>query len=242
MLGQDKATEKNGLEVLDSHKIRKPINKTGAGTYMDAIDWSLLDEIVAALSHDFPSKGDEEITYPSDNTKGLKRLLQAWFVAQLDAIASAAGVDVKSLILGKETLLHFEVKRYDYGTDRKVQVQASSNSNGSLENGNTTGELPLEFLYVLVISEESLHDRKVNAYKLTFDKSKKDNLGDTELFGKLKLGGPVSFYSLKERTSIKGYSSNASSLSWMGTTVSDVFNSRHFLFEIPYISMIIVFW
>ncbi|KAH1074195.1 hypothetical protein J1N35_026523 [Gossypium stocksii] len=40
-----------------------------------------------------------------DNKKGLECLLQAWFLAQLDAIASNAGTEVNTLILG--SLLHF---------------------------------------------------------------------------------------------------------------------------------------
>jgi hypothetical protein len=73
-----------------------------------------------------------------------------------------------------------------------------------------------------------VHGIKVNAYSLAFNERKKDNLG-VGLFERLKLGGPVSFYSLKESNSFTGFSSNASSLSWMGTTASDVINSRYFL-------------
>jgi peroxin-1 len=158
----------------------------------------------------------------------LRRLLQAWYRAQLDAIASTSGVEVNSLIVGKETLLHFEVKGYDFGIDRKTREKASSYSNGSLKNRNKTGGTQLEFLYVLSIPEESVHGIKVNAYSLAFNERKKDNLG-VGLFERLKLGGPVSFYSLKESNSFTGFSSNASSLSWMGTTASDVINSRYFL-------------
>ncbi|KAH1032236.1 hypothetical protein J1N35_044410 [Gossypium stocksii] len=43
-----------------------------------------------------------------DNKKGLECLLQAWFVAQLDAIASNAGTKANTLILGSESLLHFQ--------------------------------------------------------------------------------------------------------------------------------------
>ncbi|CAK7356597.1 unnamed protein product [Dovyalis caffra] len=224
MLGQDKPIEKPGLELLDSDKLRKP-RKTSLGAYMDAVDWSVHDRIVASLSQDFPSKQEEETGYLSDNKKGSRRLLQAWYRAQLDAIASTSKVEVNSLILGKETLLHFEVKGYDFGTDRKIREHTSSYSNGSLENRNKTGELQIEFLYVLSIPEDYVYKKKVNAYSLSFDESEKDNLG-VELFERLKLGDPVSFHSLKESNSFTGFSSNASSLSWMGTTASDVINSR----------------
>ncbi|KAG6788890.1 hypothetical protein POTOM_004968 [Populus tomentosa] len=223
MLGQEKPVEKPGLELIDINKLQKP-RKTSLDTYMDAVDWSIHDKIIAAMSQDFPSKQEEETGYLPDNKKGLRRLLQAWYHAQLDAIASTSGVEVNSLILGKETLLHFEVKGYDFGIDRKTSEKASSYSNGSLKNRNKTGGMQLEFLYVLSIPEESVHGIKVNAYNLAFDERKKDNL-EVGLFERLKLGGPVSFYSLKESNSFTGFSSNASSLSWMGTTASDVINS-----------------
>ncbi|KAF9689930.1 hypothetical protein SADUNF_Sadunf01G0143400 [Salix dunnii] len=232
MPGQDKPVEKPGLELIDINKLRKP-RKTSLDTYMDAVDWSIHDKIIAALSQDFPSKQEEETGYLSDNKKGLRRLLQAWYQAQLDAIASTSGVEVNSLILGKETLLHFKVKGYDFGIDRKTREHASSYSNGSLKNKNKTGEMQLEFLYLLSIPEESVHGIEVNAYSLAFDERKKDNLG-LELFERLKLGAPVSFYSLKESNSFTGFSSNASSLSWMGTTASDVINRMMVLLYPPY--------
>lgn len=46
------------------------------------------------------------------------------------------------------------------------------------------------------------------------------------MFGKLTLGNPVSLCSVKDRTSVKGFSTDVSSLSWMGATASDVINSR----------------
>lgn len=232
MLGQEKPVEKPGLELIDINKLQKP-RKTSLDTYMDAVDWSIHDKIIAALSQDFPSKQEEETGYLPDNKKGLRRLLQAWYRAQLDAIALISGVEVNSLILGKETLLHFEVKGYDFGIDRKTSEKASSYSNGSLKNRNKTGEMHLEFLYVLSIPEESVHGIKVNAYSLAFDERKKDNLG-VGLFERLKLGGLVSLYSLKESNSFTGFSSNASSLSWMGTTASDVINRMMVLLYPPY--------
>ncbi|KAG8643609.1 hypothetical protein MANES_11G051180v8 [Manihot esculenta] len=221
MPGQDKSIEKNGLEVLDSHRGRKPRNmlsETISGTYVGTVDVSIHDKIVTALSHDLHCKEDLDTTSQSDNRQGLRRLLQAWFLAQLDAIVSTSGVEANSLVLGKETVLHFEVKGCDFD---KFKVQAS---NESVENRKNIGEVPLEFLFLLTISGESLHAGKVNSYKLTFDKSKRDILAGMELFGKLKLGDPVSLYTLKERSPVKGFSTNISSLSWMGTTATDVIN------------------
>lgn len=237
MPGQDKSIEKNGLEVLDSHRGRKPRNmlsETISGTYVGTVDFSIHDKIVTALSHDLHCKEDLDTTSQSDNRQGLRRLLQAWFLAQLDAIVSTSGVEANSLVLGKETVLHFEVKGCDFD---KFKVQAS---NESVENRKNIGEVPLEFLFLLTISGESLHAGKVNSYKLTFDKSKRDILAGMELFGKLKLGDPVSLYTLKERSLVKGFSTNISSLSWMGTTATDVINSRYF--SLKFLAIACRFW
>ncbi|KDP37137.1 hypothetical protein JCGZ_06193 [Jatropha curcas] len=226
MLGQDKYIQKNNL-VLNSYrnqKSRSLLSETTAGMYIGIADWSIHDQIVTDLSHDFPCKEDEDITYQSDNKTGLKRLLEAWFLAQLDAVASTAGLEANSIILGNETILHFEVKGHNPQTARKKMVQEMTYSNGSLDKKKNTGEVPLELLFVLTISEESLQESKVNMYKIVFNESKKGYLGSAELFGKLKLGDPLSLYTVNERNSIKGFSANLSSLSWMGTIATDVIN------------------
>ncbi|KAH7569666.1 hypothetical protein JRO89_XS06G0235800 [Xanthoceras sorbifolium] len=224
MLGNDKAIE-NGFDALNSNKIHEKKNmllRTSSGAI---VDWSTRDEVVSALSCESSHKEDEETVCQSDNKKGLECLLHTWMLAQLDAVASNAGSEVNSLVLSNETLLHFEVNGYksrSYGN-----VQASSN--GSLEHRNKTSEPRLEILYVLTISEESLDGGKIMAYQLTLDERDRqnDNLeGADRLLGKLKFGDPVSFYSVKDKTSTQGFHSNVSSLSWMETTASDVFNSR----------------
>ncbi|TXG48256.1 hypothetical protein EZV62_027550 [Acer yangbiense] len=222
MLGKDKALE-IGFDALNSHKNhdkKNMLQRTSSGAI---VDWSTRDEVVAALSCESSCKEDEETVSQPDNKKGLERLLHTWMLAQLDAVASNAGSEVNTLVLSNETLLHFEVNGYksrSYGN-----VQASSN--GTLENKNKTSEPRLEILYVLTMSEESLDGGKVIAYQLTLDErvGQNDNLeGADRLFGKLKFGDPVSFYSVKDKTSTQGFYSNVSSLSWMGTAVSEVIN------------------
>ncbi|KAL5538719.1 hypothetical protein UlMin_045272 [Ulmus minor] len=76
-LRKDKNFEENGLEVLDSHKNLKTKNmllKASSGTYMDVVDWSTHDEVIAALSHEPHCKEDAKVAYQSDNIKGLKNL------------------------------------------------------------------------------------------------------------------------------------------------------------------------
>uniref|UniRef100_A0A2P2MK88 Peroxisome biogenesis factor n=1 Tax=Rhizophora mucronata TaxID=61149 RepID=A0A2P2MK88_RHIMU len=241
MLEQDDLLAKGSLELPNNIKTQKPRNTpsvAGSGTFMDAADGSAHGKFVAALSSDCPVKGDEETINHSDNKKGLARLLSTWFLIQLDVIAAIAGVEVISLILGTETLVHVEVKGHEFGKNSGGKPQALSNTNGSPEKRNKAGKGPLEFLFLLTVSEQSPHKGKNDAYKLDFDDHKIDNLWGKELLGKLKWGDPVYIYYPKERT--KGFSSNVSSLSWMGTTAEDVINSRYPFFEITCISKFVV--
>ncbi|VVA22737.1 PREDICTED: peroxisome [Prunus dulcis] len=223
IFGKDKAVERNGIEVLDRHKIRKKKNMlltTGSSTYIDVTDWSTHDKVVDAFSYESSCKEDEGANQKSEEGKGVESLVKAWILAQLDAIASNAGEEINSLVLGNETILHFEVKGQKSGIEEKVHESSS----GCLENKNENAELPVEILYVLTFSKESQHAG--NAYELVFDERNKDNnnLGGLETIIKLKEGDPVSFYSVRERMSEKDVPADVSSLSWMGTIASDVLN------------------
>lgn len=228
MLEKDKALG-IGLE-LDSknHRTKKMLEKTSSGVYTDDGDLSAQDEIIAALSSEPSCKEDEEPVYQFENKKGLECLLHTWLLAQLNAVASNAGSEFNTLVLPNESLLHFEVKGYKSGTYGKVPASC----NGALGNKIKSRELRAEIFYVLTFSEESLHGGKNNAYELTLEAIDQQN-NNTEavcqLFAKLNSGDPVSFYFVKERGSTQGFNSNVSSLSWMGTTASDVINSRYFL-------------
>ncbi|OMO70479.1 hypothetical protein CCACVL1_18888 [Corchorus capsularis] len=217
MVANDKALE-NSIDVPDGHKIRKSI-KSGAETAFEVVNWSTHDDILAVLSGEIPGQEAKDSRH-EESRKGLECLLRAWVLAQLDAIASNAGMEVNTLVLGNENLLHFEVNGYNSETCGPVS------SNGFLEKRNKTKDLPVEIFYILSISEESLNSGEVNAYELALDDRSKSNdaQGGLELFGKLNLGNPMSLYSVKDRTSAKGFGTNASSLSWMGTTASDVIN------------------
>lgn len=227
MLEKDKALG-IGLELDKKiHKTKNMLEKTSSDTDMDAIAWLAQDEVIAALSSEPSRKEDEETVYQFEDKKGLECLLHTWLFAQFNAVAANTGSEVNTLILSSETLLHFEVKRLKSGTYAKVQESC----NGS-ENKNKARGLRAKFFYVLTISEESLRGEKYNAYELTFEERDWQNNkieALNQLFGKLNFGDPVSFYSVKERGLTQGFNSNVSSLSWMGTTASDVINSRYFL-------------
>lgn len=218
MSGKDKAFEKNGLEALRSHNNHKKkdmLLKTGSGIYMETHD-----EIVAALSYESHNEEDEKAAYQSDNKKGLQILLKAWFLAQLDAISSHTGVEVNSLILGHETLLHFAVKDSKF----RAQENVHASCNGTQESSGP----PVEILYVLTTCEESHHCG--DTYELVLDEENKrnNNQGGLAVFEKVEVGDPVSFTSVNERMFNDDSICDISSLSWMGTTASDVINSRYF--------------
>ncbi|KAA8544695.1 hypothetical protein F0562_019457 [Nyssa sinensis] len=221
MFGKNKALENNGLEVLDSHNNQKTKHmlKTNSDTDMGIIDWSIHARVVAALSDESPISEDEEAATKSSTRKGIQSLLRIWCFAQLEAIASNAGVEVNSLVFGNETLFHLKVNGYDFGTHGKSQVSSEIRS-------RTVGP-SVDILYILTISEESLHADPVNAYELVIDEGNKRNnslRGLELLLGKLHLGDGVCFYSVKESISDKDFDFSISSLSWMGTAASDVFN------------------
>ena len=179
MFEKNKALEENGLEVLDSltnHKTKSMLLETNSDTYMNISDWSTHEEFAAALSFESPGSEDEKTSSQSGSRKGLQSLLQAWFLAHLDAINSNAGTEIDSLVVGNETLLHFNVTSDKFGTLGKFQAS----SNGSSKNRSSDGDLSVEILYILAISEESQHSGKFNAYELSFPERNKrnNNLGN----------------------------------------------------------------
>ncbi|CAN0878326.1 Peroxisome biogenesis protein 1 [Linum grandiflorum] len=222
-IGRDRSVGKFGMEGLSSHrraKLQMMISESTAGKNLDETDSLTHGDLMASLLSDFPRIESAEGMHRSDSTKKLSILLHAWLGAQLEAITSASGVEVNSLTLGKETVIHFELKGVDDGTGRK------SDSTDVLQD--KIGEVPLTFLYLLTAPEDSPQEN-ANAYQLSFDKSKSDGLVVKELFSNLELGEPVFMHSPKERTSGKGSGSDASSLSWMGSTLTDVINRVHVL-------------
>ena len=230
VLDKAKHLEKNGLEMIDSHKNHRTKYKllnTNSVTYMNVADWSTHNEVVAALSHESHGKEDEKDPCEGENVKGLENLVKAWFIAQVDAISSSTGVKVNSLILGSETLVHLEVKGYKFESHKNIKAS----SNDFPEKINKTSKLPVEILYVLTIPEETRSGGDV--YELVFDEIDKGN-NDLQgaLSNSLELDNPVTFNCVREQIIDEDLSIDISSLSWMGTSTSDVINSRVFLFYI----------
>ncbi|KAM6575126.1 hypothetical protein CsatA_023453 [Cannabis sativa] len=216
-----KHSEKNDFEVLDNHKNRRTKNlhlNTSSVAYMNVVDWATHEEVVATLSLESHCKEDEKGPCKDESAKGLENLVKAWFSAQVDSISSTSGVKVTSLILGSETLVHFEVKGYKFGSHKNTMIS----SNDFLENINKPSKLPVEILYVLTIPEDS--HLGGSAYELVFDEINEGNNNDLQGPLSNRIGDPVTFKCVRERIFDEDIRTDISSLGWMGTSASDVTN------------------
>ncbi|CAJ1939703.1 unnamed protein product [Sphenostylis stenocarpa] len=224
LIRRKNAVEKDGLEVSHGHNnhIDKKVQaKATSGVFVDTIDWSIQNEVLAALVDESNYKAEEETTNQSQNQRGLQSLVQLWYITQLKAITSISGMEVSSLIMGNKTLLHFEVSCYKLGSNGKVQLAYNPSEN----NGKAT-----EMLFLLTFDEEYLHNGKLSAYEVALGGGLDNiNIVDLKFFERMKLCDPVSFLSIEERTSEDQISSNLSSLGWMEKTADDVINSKSFL-------------
>ncbi|OIS99734.1 peroxisome biogenesis protein 1 [Nicotiana attenuata] len=215
ILQENGVSEENNAEVLGNKKNNKIITtllRTNSDIEMGTIDWSTHEKIATAFSSE-SSKEDKETSVKSDIKKGIAALLRRWCLAQLNAVTLKAGVEVKSLILGNTTLLHFKVK-----DDRSIKHGVQT------MNG---GEAALDVVYVLSISDESIHDEKIDAYEVAFDEGSKLTTSPESLepwLGKLQLGNGLSIRTVREKCFAKSTSLTISSLDWMGMAASDVIN------------------
>ncbi|KAK7362476.1 hypothetical protein VNO77_04590 [Canavalia gladiata] len=217
LLRQENAVEKDGQGVFHGHRNQIDENlhsNATSGIFGDAIDWSIQNEVVAALSEESNYKAEEDSGNQSQNQKGLQSLVRLWYITQLKAITSITGMEVSSLVMGSKTLLHFELSCYKLASNGKVQLAYNSS-----ENSGKAAEL----LFLLNFGEEYLHHGKLNAYQVALGERLKDiNVWDLKLFERIKFGDPVSIHSIEERASEDHISSNVSSLGWMEKTASDV--------------------
>ncbi|XP_077232487.1 peroxisome 1 isoform X2 [Tasmannia lanceolata] len=225
---KDKSLNKDGLDMLESRKTLRSKNtpfRNDLVVNADIIDWSFHEELLATLSCGSPRSEGEEAASSSNLTKQNGCLINAWFIGQLKAIAShTGGMDLSSVVLGNETLFHFEVIGLKPGSITNEQ----SGAGNSLEKRNKTGESLVEIIYLLTATlKDSSRGGEREVYELAVktENTSIDNFRSLELmFGKLDLGEPVSFDSVKERSSLRSFSLGVSSLSWMETATRDVIN------------------
>lgn len=216
----------NSSEVLGSQKNRQvKLDKIYSDTELGVINWSVHEKILPAIFNEFPDD-DNDIT-GHKTSKGLSSLLHTWCSAQLEAVVSSVGVDVDSLILGQKTLLHFKLKDHEL---QKIGSSAESCS-GSFGSRNRTGELSVDIIYILSVSEENLSGENIAAYELSVTETNGEQNHQQNFklpVDKVQLNEGVYFDSVKERSYDRYLHSTVSSLGWMGTAASDITNSRYF--------------
>ncbi|XP_027149181.1 peroxisome biogenesis protein 1 [Coffea eugenioides] len=224
-LHEDEAFENDGTDVLvgqKNFKANQMLFRTNSGAEMGMIDWSIHERIIAALCNKSPGDEDQKDGTESGIKKGLLTFLQAWCQAQCDAIISNSGLQVSSLMLGSKTLVHFTVEGKFFDQPGKLQGPKV----GLFKRQHKAGERSADILFILSITDESMHAKKMDAYEISFD-HRKENGEDKSLeslLPKLHLSDGVCIYAVNEQVSDKNSGLAISSLNWMGTAASDVIN------------------
>ncbi|KAL2538448.1 Peroxisome biogenesis protein 1 [Forsythia ovata] len=192
--------ENNGAEFQNGHKNHKTkdvLLRTNTNAEMVTGGWSSHEKIFASLFAESCGNGTEETVTKAGTKRAVSTLVRAWCQAQLDSIVSSTGVDVNSLVIGNKTLLHLKVKGYRLGNHGKVQKP-----NGHFPKTRNQTEAPdVDVLYVLSLSEDSLHGESFDAYELVFDEKSgdKSSLRNLDvLLEKLQLGDAVSIHAVQE--------------------------------------------
>ncbi|KAF6176657.1 hypothetical protein GIB67_034519 [Kingdonia uniflora] len=231
---KDEALKENGSNFPEKNRNRRMKNMAFRTNMFDndgLMDWSTHEELVVSLSSQKSNFEVEEVTSQFCDTKVLQSFLHVWLNGQIEAIAANTGVNVSSLVLGNQSLLHFLVNGHKFGTSRKEQAPCG----GSSEYKQRSGEQPVELLYVLTPVESSDFGH-YGCYEITKDeiKSTDDLKLSQQPFGKLDLGDPVYCDSIKEETLDKRLGCTISSLSWMETATCQVIERLRLLLSPTY--------
>lgn len=223
MFHNSKDPQNNAGEVFDESSNLEGIHSLPQMAHdVGSPDWSSQEKLVSALSDGSFDTIAKEVGIPSNPKEKLKGLLYAWLVAQFRGITSIAGVKATSLVFGPTTFLRFKLMVNDGGSDGERQTSTTD----SLEDGRMIAGSVNEILYVLNASPESLHGHKYSAYELRVgeDDTNKVHDGLKLFFGNVSLGSFISYNTYKNHIFNQVSSPTTSSLSWMGTAVSDVIN------------------
>lgn len=222
----EKVSENGGSKYLLGHKNHTFLNSKSDSKF-DLTNWSAHERLITLISDESTSLQDEETSSSSISKEALLVLLRAWILAQLDAVMSFSKTELNSMVFGNKMLLQFQVK----GIELAKHVKPHESRNGSFVRKRAE-ESAVDILYVLSVSEDSM--RGGVAYEFEFSEGNKTSMNQRSLYfflEKLHTGEGVPLSSVKERISDKRSNLEVSSLSWMGTTASDVTNSRYFSFN-----------
>lgn len=219
LVRKNKPGDNNGLDNHEGHThLNRKSMPSPAGLFLDGnmTDWSNQEDLLNSLSHETLIHLDDD-GVSKYRMEFKKFLIKSWLIGQLKGIASQSGkVDVNSVVLANENLLHFEVMDHKSRSNTRDDIA---------EKENCMRKSSLELLYLLTITSEESSNRDVqNCYELVFNTKKSSNdLDDLDLApGKLELGDPVSLDAAAENSFNRNFNPTLSSLSWMETAISDI--------------------
>ncbi|KAL9261645.1 Peroxisomal ATPase PEX1-like protein [Drosera capensis] len=183
------------------------------------IDTNAFAELNPAISSDFMKEAQNDSSFSFDGKKDLCGLIDVWLRAQLHAINCMAGVEAASLFLGHKTFIHFVAPAESSRYHEKLQISSVGPINGSVGNGNSINE----HLYLLNVSGKLLRGEQFVMYEVM----RRGQLNDKShgldfLLENLVIGDPLSFNAVREKSFSQTFNSTLSSLSWMGTAISEV--------------------
>ncbi|KAL9239816.1 hypothetical protein vseg_014099 [Gypsophila vaccaria] len=180
---------------------------------------SLREKLISSLLNGTTDTADEETGISANIKDRLKRLIHTWIMAQSQAISLMTGVMPTSLVFGPTTFLNFKLMASGCVPDSELTIAKTETSG----DARVTVEPVNEILYMLAASGESLHSKKYSSYEL--DIGQNQLMGahdDLKLFCEnLTLGTYVSYDTCNDHVVNQ---TCVSSLSWMGTALTDVIN------------------
>uniref|UniRef100_A0A7N0UHM7 Peroxisomal ATPase PEX1 n=1 Tax=Kalanchoe fedtschenkoi TaxID=63787 RepID=A0A7N0UHM7_KALFE len=219
MLVKENSGNKNILEAFKSHS--DPMTQSMPSSISSDMVEHSARQLIASFRDGFRVEQNVKDSLHSARYDGLRSLLKVWINAQLEAISLNAKVDVTSLILSKETLVHFEVRDRHSPTLEQVQ---------SLPNGSSTENIRVEVPSVDILFMLSLEgvasDGSFNGFEIYGNNMnvRKDIDDLDSLFLNLSLGAPVIIDAAEERTSQKTSCLTPSSLNWVASASTNVIN------------------
>ncbi|XP_057539501.1 peroxisomal ATPase PEX1 [Amaranthus tricolor] len=220
MLHTSQGPQNKGAEVLDDNfNLKDKISVYQLTQDTSAPNFSSKEELFSILFKGSIDTSNEELDFPSNAKERLLGLLHSWISAQLHSITSMTGVTTTSLVLGPTTFLLFK------WTTNCLPDAKWKSSKYSIKDASMTVESVNEMLYVLNVSGEYLIGQKYRAYKLAIKDEITSVVDALRPFSEnLSIGAFVSYDTCKERSFNQITASSITSLSWMGTVVSDVIN------------------
>ncbi|KAI4370917.1 hypothetical protein MLD38_019209 [Melastoma candidum] len=226
VLGKDQNNGKSDESTLDFQGNQRKQNgnsKHDEDVIRDVEDWSTHVRLINALSEQHYMKEHDVSNDQSRNVVGLLAILRAWHLAHMNAFNLDCQKEIRSLTLGGESIVHFEIDRWQFRSSGKFKL-----SSGSMERNVRTEDQTFQIFFLL--SQCVTSKDKFAAYELAFSRGKGGRDEDMELQKqKVVLGNPATLhYSALKQAENEPFS-DLSSLSWIQAAASDIINRRDYI-------------